>query len=103
VLQMQALVSLPPDYTLNRLTVIPRGSARSPDIPSELRFVRSLCLAVSPHSSRGRDVPLANPLSSGRRPVLLRLSVKRPPERLRPVKTQPPRGLTPEGDTPDAA
>jgi hypothetical protein len=27
MLQMQLLVSLPPDYTLNRLTVIPRGSA----------------------------------------------------------------------------
>jgi hypothetical protein len=27
VLQMQALVSLPPDYTLNRLTAIPRGFA----------------------------------------------------------------------------
>jgi hypothetical protein len=27
MLQMQLLVSLPPDYTLNRLMAIPRGSA----------------------------------------------------------------------------
>jgi hypothetical protein len=69
--RVQAPVSLQPDYTLNRLTVVPRGSARSPDIPSELRFVRSLCPAIPPHSSRGRYVPLANPLSSGRRPGAL--------------------------------